>query len=348
MTDENKKSGKFSGHTYIDTSTTNKFTDDYESMIVPAGYSESMSVLAVFNDRKMPTNEKRLNDTNPRVFIINAAFSKTFLISNNFDTSTMKGDSHINCNHNNNHVLEISSSRGNVSIYCNDDGEWSMLKFECIATDHMQARHKFFEMINPQLDYLSYLCEIPFFINRVSAHDKKNEITSFFRTKPYANYNLNISNLSVTGELDVAYSLYREAKNSHSNFYKFLCLYKILEGIYTHLRPKLFKLAQQNNIRLKKIRDIVPDCPRHPKNKLYCGKSIKKIFEDRFKKLFRNRIAHYVTSSDYPLSPSNFFANYELENDLIWMEECVRVCINNHEKILKEYDEMNASKTGSE
>jgi methylamine utilization protein MauJ len=46
------------------------------------------------------------------------------------------------------------------------------------------------------------------------------------------------------GEMKPVYAMYREAKNTDSDFYKFLCCYKIMEGLLGKMLANAFARAK--------------------------------------------------------------------------------------------------------
>jgi hypothetical protein len=131
------------------------------------------------------------------------------------------------------------------------------------------------------------------------------------------------------------YAMYREAKNSFSDFYKFLCCYKILEGLLGTLRARVFVYARDRNIELERPKEKVPDLPEiSPRFQTYVGKSIKAFFDEVLTPQFRNAAAHFVTDDGEILnmsSPDHIGSYAEI---LFVTESCVRTTIEVHEKLL--------------
>ena len=135
-----------------------------------------------------------------------------------------------------------------------------------------EAKAKFHKVVTPFIDHLSYKANCPIHIPLISSEDVKNRCIMINYTSPYPIAKLNPHESHLDTKMIPIYALYREAKNSDSCYYKFLCYYKILrEGIYKHLRPDLYKLARERNIEIQKQKELVPD---HPELKKFIPSSL--------------------------------------------------------------------------
>lgn len=142
-----------------------------------------------------------------------------------------------------------------------------------------------------------------------------------------------ISSLSL--EMAPVYAMYREAKNSHSDFYKFLCYYKILEGLLGPLRANLFARAQRSAVALPKPKDAVPASPDIPARfRDYVGRSVKAFVDSVMTPEFRNAVAHFATDDGAILNMSAPTHIDKYADILLISELCVRTVVASHTTLL--------------
>ena len=140
-------------------------------------------------------------------------------------------------------------------------------------------------------------------------------------------------------ELAPVYALYRDAKNSHSAFYSFLCFHKILDGLLGTMRANLRTRAAKKKIELTPRRELVPDAAEIPPAfKAYVGKPIKTFFDDVMTPQFRNAVAHFITKDGSVLNLSSP-QEADRYNSILYISElCVRAVIQGHEAWLAELE----------
>jgi hypothetical protein len=182
------------------------------------------------------------------------------------------------------------------------------------------------------LDYETYLANCPLFITSIRIEDPKNLCTDLDYVSPYRNTFINPHIKSVDPDLVPIYALYRDAKNSHSDFYSFLCYHKILEGLLGPLRGKLRQRAKEKGVQLPQRHDTVPnDSEITPPFDAYIGKSIRAFFDDVMTPEFRNAASHFILADGSVLnlsSPSEIdrYASIRYITEL-----CVRAVIQRHD-----------------
>ena len=137
------------------------------------------------------------------------------------------------------------------------------------------------------------------------------------------------------------YALYREAKNNISPYYRFLCYYKILEGIYNKLRPEAMKRAKENRKRITKTRDVVPqdDSLESFGRTVYKGRSVKDVFDNVLAPEYRNAAAHFSLSDGTLLNVSAYYDQGKFQNILELAEVCCRTAINSQNDIYNQIGE---------
>jgi len=307
----------------------------------PSGLLGELFVVYAREGDTPHTDRIKLSDKSNRDFFVKASLGKH---SESRDDIRMSipdgtGESYIKA-HPDAVVTKLYTSTGEIFIKHNENRELSIAEYTCEATTVSEARDKFLSGFTPYLDHTSYIANIPIHITQIAIHDKKHETRSTIYTSPYSAVLLNPHAANIYNDLMPIYALYREAKNSNSPFYKFLCYYKILEGIYLSLRPKLFKLSSTKGVKITTIKEKVP------LNKYTEGRylklvdePIKKVFDERFQAEFRNKVAHFLLDTTVPLNVSDFGVFQEFGKEVGLIEACARVVVETHARYLSEFYE---------
>ena len=144
--------------------------------------------------------------------------------------------------------FSIRTPEGEIRCEQNANGEMALLRFQCSVSSIVEARRKFIRAVSPPLDYWSFIIDAPIYISMTQVIDIKNKVGTYRFTPPYRTFALNPHEKQLSVRLLPVYALYREAKNTQSPYYKYLCYYKILEGVFTYLRPSFFKISKENGI----------------------------------------------------------------------------------------------------
>jgi len=304
----------------------------------PPGLPGELFVVPVFASNAPETDEKRLKDKSFRKFSVHASLGKQALLSENISLSITKnaGTSYIKAPPDAS-FTKLYSPEGEIFIYHNSDKELARVEFECETTDTREARNKFLRGFTPFLDRTSFLANVPLHITQISVRDQKHEIQSAYYFTPYHCVQINPHKESIQNDLIPIYALYREAKNSTSPFYRFLCYFKIMEGIFSVLRPKYFKDVRENGKKITPKKELVPSTDYLKEHfPDLVGKPIKPIFDSRFKTEFRNKVAHYLLDSNTPVNVSDFNIFSEFGTELGLIEACSRTTIETHAAYLSE------------
>jgi hypothetical protein len=302
----------------------------------PAGMKGQLHVLALVENEQRQDHD-RLHDKAIRSFTVTALLSKAPPVAENIkgDFGAEDGGSYL--------LLpegvalgRIRCTEGMFEFKKNSKGEKSLVQFECTATSTTEARKNFCSAVLPFVDYLSYVANCPIVLATLRIDDPKNERTVIEYVSPYrqATFNAHISVLYA--EMAPVYAMYREAKNSHSDFYTFLCYYKLLEGLLGTLRANVFLRARDKGVTLERTREKVP-ASEHiaSRYQAHMGKPIKAFFDDILTPQFRNAVAHFVTDDGAIL---NMSASEHIDNyaEILFVSElCVREVIQSHESLLK-------------
>jgi len=231
--------------------------------LAPPGIKGELVFLYLTKDEKKENDQEKFKDISSRQFIVKAQLSKNSYIyeeSLQASVNEMNGNSFLKVPE---YVLysKVKTAEGEFNCLQNDVNELSGIEFHCIACSLQEAKSKFHKVVTPFIDHLSYQANCPIHIPLISSEDLKNRCIMINYTSPYPIAKLNPHESHLDTKMLPIYALYREAKNSDSCYYKFLCYYKILEGIYNHLRPEMYKKAREKNIEIQSQKEAVPDHP---------------------------------------------------------------------------------------
>lgn len=303
----------------------------------PAGTKGELHVLAMMPSETR-TDEERLNDTSSRSFKITARLAKAPLPAGNIkgDFSADDGGSYF-------HIppdqafARVRCREGMFEIKTNAAGEQAIVEFECQSTGVAKAKTLFLSAVLPYLDRQAYLANCPLFVTSIRVEDPTNLRTSMDYVSPHREVIVNPHVASLNPELAAVYALYRDAKNSHSDFYTFLCHHKILDGLLGSIRAAIRSRAAKKKVELSARRDVVPaSSDIAPQYQQWIGKPIKKFFDDVMTPQFRNAVAHFITKDGAVL---NLSAPQQIDRyaSILYVSElCVRVVVENHEAWINE------------
>lgn len=303
----------------------------------PAGIRGELFVLDVF-ENEARRDEDRLHDTSMRKFKLAGRLGKSETATKDikFGFDVDDGDSFL-LTPETTRLSRVRCPDGVFELRKNSRGEHSLVEFECEAGSIADARKKFMLAVVPFLDLLTFNVNSPLFLTSISIEDSKNNIRALDYVSPYRPATLSPHFGSLFPELMPVFALYREAKNSGSSFYKFLCYHKLLDGIYGIMRANLFKQAKSKNITLTQQRDVVPDSPYIVESlKQHIGQSIKVFLDSTLTPRYRNAVAHFVTDDGGILNmslPEHINSYAEI---LYITELAVRVAIESYQSMLTE------------
>lgn len=232
------------------------------------------------------------------------------------------------------------SRAGELRFLLNKERELSGVTWKGRATSMQEATLIFIKALTPVIDHFSYIANVPVVIGEINCEDIKNNVLMRSYTTPYRKVTILPHESVLNNEMIPIYALYRESKNAPSAFYRFLCLYKILEGIYNILRGDVFGRAKAEGIELERTRDRIPD---HPEIRLFnpslVDKSIKDFFDSELRESYRNAVAHYLVEDGDLLNPSDPEMTAKFANIMFVVEEACRVAISQQERLYKKFYE---------
>jgi hypothetical protein len=278
----------------------------------------------------------RLGDTSERRFAVSALLSKIPLPADRISASFTAEDG-------GSYLLKpatasevrVATPWGKFSLKPNAAGELALIEFGCLATSVGQARQNLLRAVLPFLDHAAYMTRSPVVISSIRIDDQKNTCTTLFYTNPFRKQIPGSTDL-LFNEMSPVYAMYREALNSNSEFHKFLCYYKILEGLLGPLRANAMKIIKGRGLAIRVPRTVVPDLAElPPAHRGHVGKPIKKFFDDVLTPRYRNAVAHFMTDEGGVLHAGRPEHLDEYAGVILLCELCVREVVSGHESLLK-------------
>jgi len=316
--------------------TENTFQIEIEKLAPPGIHGELIIINGFANDTR--TDDARLKDNSEREFLVTGKLSRTVENPEGIKAAIPPedGDSYLIMPE---HVLhaKVQTLDGVFEFQKNARGELAQVRYTCLARSIIEAKHKFAQIVVPYIDYLSFIANCPIQTPLIAVNDTKNDLyaINYVSPHPVATVNPHVGLIHL--ELSPVYALYREAKNSSSDFYKFLCYYKIIEGVLGALRRDLFKRAKKAQIKIETIREILPEHPELlQSSQELVGKSVQWIFENFLNKKFRNAVAHFITDTKTILNVSTYESQSKFANAVLVAELCSRVVIATHVEYLQQ------------
>lgn len=297
----------------------------------PSGTLDFLTILTLFEKDKRD-NEKRLKDYSNRKFEIIMILSKQYQIYGDIDFSDdlKSGNSFLKIDGKVNKLIFKDDFGNTISGFINTNFEISAFNGFVNANNNYEAFKIFNQIIIPVIDNISYHTNCPIIVSKLICKDIKNDTQTTSYIVPYQNEIMNPHYGKIYIELKPIFALYREAKNNTSPYYRFLCYYKILEGVFTKLRPEMRKRAKEKEI--KWYDEEVPDNSKIEIHKECIGKNVKEVYDKIFRPKYRNLIAHFRLDNGDILNISEFHSNNTFNDLIILLEICVRVVLDNQIK----------------
>lgn len=304
--------------------------------LTPPGVAGELVFVAIMKNETR-RDEERLHDVTARPFKVFARLGKTALVSEVIkgDFGAEDGESYIVS------LPEAVASRVRwdkhmMEFRKNSKGEKSLVEFQCTTTSLQEAKAAFLKFALPFLDHLAYLMNCPVFVQTIRVEDISNQVQSIDYVSPYRKAWMQPLT-EIPDELAPVFAMYREAKNSHSDFYKFLCYHKILDGLLGTLRTSVKIRARKQRVELTMHRDIVPNHPEiAPTYQVSIGTPIKSFYDKVLTPEFRNAIAHFITKDGAILNLSAPSALSKYSEIMFVSELCVRTMIESHLGLLRQ------------
>lgn len=305
----------------------------------PGGIPGMLYIVPVFAEGSQ-SDEERLKDSAERDFDLRCSFATHLSHTGAIEARVKDGEGtsfflvpqHVE------HV-QVQTPHGAFLLGKNGNGELCGGSAQCKARSSRDAIRYFLGMVSPFLDTLAYHADLPLVIEKVQCVDKKNSVTVVSYVAPYLQVNVNSHAGQIFEPMIPVYAMYREAKNNTSVYYRLLCFYKILEGIYSYLRPNLMKAAHRQNIKLQTKRELVPNHPELQRfHASYINLPINPLFEGEFKQL-RDVAAHFLLDDGRIANVADAENQSKFSDFLLVAQLCVRVVIDTQEDYYKQYFE---------
>jgi hypothetical protein len=298
------------------------------------GARVELHIVPQFENRKA-SDAEILSSTKHRAFRVSAKLSHAPSIIGHIgaDFSEKDGDSFLILP-SNAAQLRIDTLEGRFHIKKNDAGRVSFVEMECFAETPQSARTKFISAVYPALDHFAYAHNVALFVPMIRVMDIENNSYHVECIAPYRPQMVPNTTNILFEEMKPVYAMYREAKNTDSGFYKFLCCYKIMEGLLGKMRGEAFTRVKARGVDVKMEKELVPyDKDLAAELKVHVGKPMKAFFDKVLTKTFRHAVAHFVT--DDGILQTSSAADLGVYTNLAFITDlCARQLIATHERLL--------------
>ena len=122
-----------------------------------------------------------------------------------------------------------------IKFFKNEQGRLRMISCRVEATKKQEVLVIAYNSILRLLGLQSFFNNIPTSFIAMSAKDERNKAEWKCISQRHSPSSLYIpKEANISREFEILLSIYREAKNSQSPYYRFLCYYKIIEAFYRH------------------------------------------------------------------------------------------------------------------
>jgi hypothetical protein len=274
---------------------------------------------------------QRLADRTPRLFHVRAVLSKGYIAHEAIRASITPGEG--GCFITAPDDIRLSAPGGTYEILRNSRGELAQATRSLTASSYAEAFDVFLAGLTPSLDHLSYISNTPIRIDAIECRDEANHITAISYRTPFGTVVLSEGGSGISIPLLPIYALYREALNADSNFYRFLCFHKILEGAFLQVRPQLFRAARDQGISITTRQDLVPDEPELRQfQPAYISQRIRDLYDGEFQAQYRHSVAHFSLTDGAVSNPSSHRESSRFATILFVAQVCAREVIKNLEE----------------
>jgi len=273
-----------------------------------------------------------LTDRTPRAFEVAALLSKAPVAKStvNFQFTAEDGSSYFLVPAD---AMDVATPWGGVRVEKNKAGEASLVRMTCTATSANEALATLHLACAAFLDHMSFAANAPVYIVEMRAGDPRHKMEMVRFASPFRLSTINPVMMSMPLPLRPMFALYREALNSASPLYRFLCLYKILEGYFERLKPALHKVFRDAGRDYPVPRELVPDDKDLlPELKAHVGTSMSKFRDDHLTPNYRTAVAHFEKDGDTPLISSDPDQLARFNHTGLAVELCARTVIESYQR----------------
>jgi hypothetical protein len=269
----------------------------------PPGVDGYLCIVDVRAD-DVRSDEERFADRRPRTFLVCAVLAKAPSQLESIRAGITQGEG--GCLVTAPDDIHLDTPNGRYELLRNPRGELAMATRSLTATSVEEALETFLTGLTPSLDHLAFLSNTPIVVDLLEARDEKNHVTTISYRMPFGSAVLSQGAGQFSSPMLPVYAMYREALNSSSNFYRFLCFYKVLEGIFGHIRPQLFQLAREQGITIATRQELVPADPDlQALQPGYVGRRIHDLYGGELQAQYRHSVAHFALTDGSVANPSS-------------------------------------------
>jgi hypothetical protein len=204
-----------------------------------------------------------------------------------------------------------------------------------VETDHpIKARVIAGRVVSGLLGALSFLGNIPLYLCREIVRDPKSGWARFWVVLPAPPPTLGRVKLRIHSELRPVLALWRESRNSRSYFYRFLCLFKIIEGLLEHILPRVFQELTKVGKEFECSSHRVPDEEEiKGATPEFVGRKFTWV-RDKLKGQYRHALAHFGIDDEQPLNIDEPSSRHEYERLFPVVDHMARTLISEAERLL--------------
>jgi hypothetical protein len=322
----------------IAVSATNSVTLSAGALGAP-GSPSALTVVAIMENEQRD-EKARLLDRTLRRFNVELLLTRQQTLPDNFNGAFTKddGSSFVQLPPGT-AKLKVEVAQGTFEIDLNNRNQMALIRMSVEAHVPVDARNKVYDAVAPFLDHLAYMAGTPILTGLMKIEDEKNQVKTIDLVAPEHEMVLNPGAQKLYFDLAPIYALYREFKNSNSSFYRLLCLFKIMEGIFGVLRKDARQEATKLGITLSKIKEKVPNQPDIPDSLKYLiGKPIKEFYDNVLEKRYRDAASHFLVRDNIILQVSSADERNKFTEMAFVCDLCARIVIANHENMLRQLD----------
>jgi hypothetical protein len=183
-----------------------------------------------------------------------------------------------------------------------------------VSTDHpIKARVIAGRAVSGLLGVLSFQGNVPLHVSREVIRDPESGWARFWIVVCAPAVTLSRVKMQVHPDLRPVYALWRESRNSSSYFYRFLCLFKIVEGLLETILPRVYKKISREKKEFERFKGKVPDDKEiNRATPEFVGKKFTQV-RDELKGQYRNALAHFGLDDKPALDLDEPGTRYEYE-----------------------------------
>jgi hypothetical protein len=174
-----------------------------------------------------------------------------------------------------------------IKLFKNDKDRLRMISCRIRSTNRDEALKRAYKTVTYFLSLQTFMSGNASSIYIMSIEDSQNK--AIWTCKPQSGIEVPLfipEAIGFTKEFEMLLSIYREAKNSQSPFYRFLCYYKILEAFYEHryIFSKTDQIIRERRLQIRRpkrmiTKSMIVKAILHHRMDEFRGKSYGKYFE---------------------------------------------------------------------